>query len=251
MPERERPQKRSQRRRGRDAVAEHRPGLPGSQQVAVLDAVRAQGHRQDHRHDLAPRIGRSGTVSQRHRLIDELLDPQSLSQQRGQHHPGIGNDPLVIKQHDRLLVHHVGDLPSEGRGCRNQPQSSPTWEVTPPQPPDRTVDPGSAGVAATRCPTCALGAASASAVRRSHDGSRLKSTRSRCAAGYLMRHIRRLGPTCLHTTKLTGAEGRTWNALAYRVPVSAPLGRGQVRRTASTRRRIPGSSAELSRVTAE
>src|SRR3954451_22414336 len=42
VPERKRPQKRPERRRRRDLVAEDLPGPPGAQDVAVIDAVRAQ-----------------------------------------------------------------------------------------------------------------------------------------------------------------------------------------------------------------
>jgi hypothetical protein len=142
MPERERAQKRAQRRGRRDTVAEHRRGLARAQDVAVLDAVGPQRHGADHGHDLAPRIGGARTVAQTHGLIDELLHTEAPGQQRGQHHAGVGNRPLVIEHHDRLLVHHEGDLLSEGRGRLQLPQSSPAWEVTPPDHPDGTVDRG-------------------------------------------------------------------------------------------------------------
>jgi hypothetical protein len=123
VPEREGSQEPAQRRRSRHAVSEHRGGLTRPQDVAVLDAVRAQRHRRQHRHHLAPRIRAAGTLAQTHRLIDELLDPRTLREQPRQHHTGVGDRPLIIKHHDRLLVHHVGDLLSgaaTGAICRYQ-----------------------------------------------------------------------------------------------------------------------------------
>jgi len=45
MPERERPQKRSQRRRSHHPVPKHPRGAPAAQHVAVIDAVCAEQHR--------------------------------------------------------------------------------------------------------------------------------------------------------------------------------------------------------------
>jgi hypothetical protein len=45
VPKRERPQEGAERRGRRDCVGEHLASPPGAQQVAVVDAVRAQRHR--------------------------------------------------------------------------------------------------------------------------------------------------------------------------------------------------------------
>jgi hypothetical protein len=91
-------------------MTQHRRGLTRAQDVAVLDAVRAKRHRADHRHDLAPRVRGARPVAEPNPVIDELLDAEALSKQRRQHHPRIGDRPLIIEHHDRRAVHHVGDL---------------------------------------------------------------------------------------------------------------------------------------------
>jgi hypothetical protein len=110
VPERERPQERPKRRRRRDPMPEHRGGLPRAQHVAVLDAVSAQDHRADHRHHLATRIRAALALAEIHARVDQLLDPQPARQQRGHHHAGVGDRPLIVEHHDRRFVHHQGDL---------------------------------------------------------------------------------------------------------------------------------------------
>jgi hypothetical protein len=36
----------------------------------------------------------------------------AIAQQRRKHHAGVGDRPLIVKDHDRRFVHHEGDLPS-------------------------------------------------------------------------------------------------------------------------------------------
>ena len=112
MPERERPQERAQRRGCRDAMTEHRAGLSRAQHVAVLDAVRTEHHCRDQAHYFAPRVRRPRPVAEIDRLIDQRRQPQPASQQRGQHHASIRDDPLIIENDARCVrqtLHHAGD----------------------------------------------------------------------------------------------------------------------------------------------
>jgi hypothetical protein len=118
VPERECAQKRAQRRRRRDPAAQQPTRATRAQYVAVIDAVRAQRHRIDQRHDLAASIARAGPVgAQTHHPLRERLDPQSSGERRDEHDPGVRDRPLVIEadlhgvQSDRsVIVHHEGDL---------------------------------------------------------------------------------------------------------------------------------------------
>ncbi|MDP9346199.1 MAG: hypothetical protein M3P44_10820, partial [Actinomycetota bacterium] len=71
MPKRERAQKRAQRRRRRDPVTEDLAGSPGAQDVAVVNAVRAERHRRDERHDLRTRVRRARPVAEADGPLDE------------------------------------------------------------------------------------------------------------------------------------------------------------------------------------
>jgi len=84
---------------------------------AVIDAIRAQSHRRDQRHDLRPGVGRAGTLAEIDGLLDERLDPEALGERRGQHDPSVRHHPLIIEgnlhaaQSERpVIVHHEGDL---------------------------------------------------------------------------------------------------------------------------------------------
>jgi hypothetical protein len=127
MPERERAQKRAQRRRCHHPVTEYRRGLPGPQQIAVIDAVRTQRHRRDERHHLAARVRGAGPITETDRLINQRLDPEPISQHRRQHQTGVGDDALIVK-HDargvRQTLHHVGDLLVQARRRRNRQLSA-------------------------------------------------------------------------------------------------------------------------------
>ncbi len=107
-------------------MAKDLPGAPGAQHVAVIDAVRAQGHRRHQRHHLRPRVGRSPTVAQTDRVVDERLDPQALRKRRGEHDSRVGDRPLIIESHrdniqsdPPVIMHHEGDL-LRGPDCRLQ-----------------------------------------------------------------------------------------------------------------------------------
>ena len=111
VPERERAQERPQRRRRRDAMPEHRRGLPRPQHVAVLDAVRARAPSPTSIViTLRPGFAAPGRSPRSTRCIDQPLDPQPPCQQRRQHHARVRDRPLIIEHHDRRLVHHEGDL---------------------------------------------------------------------------------------------------------------------------------------------
>jgi hypothetical protein len=117
VPERERAQKRPQRRRRHDPVAQDRSGAPRAQQVAVVDAVRAQGHRRDQCHHLRAGIRRARALTEIDALIDQRLDAQALSQACREHDPRVSDRALVIEndpdrvQSDRpVSMHHEGDL---------------------------------------------------------------------------------------------------------------------------------------------
>jgi len=73
VPEGERAQERPQRR-GRRHPPKQGPQAPGAQHVAVVNAVRAQRHRVDQRHDLASGVGRAGPVAEADETLCERLD---------------------------------------------------------------------------------------------------------------------------------------------------------------------------------
>ncbi|WP_230317224.1 hypothetical protein [Conexibacter sp. W3-3-2] len=125
MPERERPQERAERRRGKHAVADQFGGAPRAQQVAVVDAVGAERHRRDQRHRLRALQAGAGTITEIDGLVDELLGPKALGKRRDQRDPGAGDRPLIVKTDvDRVqsgrpaMLHHEGDLLLQDPGCR-------------------------------------------------------------------------------------------------------------------------------------
>ncbi len=59
-----------------------------------------------------------------HAVLDETLDIEPVGERRGQHDPGVRDDPLVIEgdlhtvQSDRpAIINHQGDLLTPGPGC--------------------------------------------------------------------------------------------------------------------------------------
>lgn len=141
VPDRKRTQARPHRRRRRDAVAQDRAGLARPEQVAVIDAIGAQDHRQAHRHHLASRVSRARAIAEIDALLNELLEPETSREQRRKHHAGIRDRPRVIKVHDRHSF-TVRVTFRQGRDSRNLSLSSPARDVTPLQTPDRPVDRG-------------------------------------------------------------------------------------------------------------
>jgi hypothetical protein len=133
VPEGERPQKRSQRRRRHHSVAQDQTRAPGSQHVHVIDAVRPGEHPVHQRHHLPARQRRPRQPGIKpHRLIRQFLDPQPI-RQRGRHQQArVADQPLLIEPNlhrvearrafgnVRAVMHHSGDL------------------LTGPQPPDTT-----------------------------------------------------------------------------------------------------------------
>ena len=128
MPECERPQERSERRRGRDPPTQQPASPAGPEHVAVIDAVSAEQHREHERHHLATRVRRPRPIrAQPDQTTSALLDPEPLSQGRDEHNPSVRNHSLVIEnnvqavQSDRLVImHHEGDLLIAGRDRRHR-----------------------------------------------------------------------------------------------------------------------------------
>jgi hypothetical protein len=86
--------------------------------VTVIDAVRAQRHRGQQRHHLAPRVRRAFAIAEINHPVDQTLDPEPLGKDGWEQHPGVRDHPLVIEDHPRRVrqtVHHVGDLLSQAR----------------------------------------------------------------------------------------------------------------------------------------
>jgi hypothetical protein len=112
VPKGERAQKRAQRRRRRDTMPEHRPGLPRAQHIAVIDAVRPQAHRTDHRHHLPARIRCARPLAEINGPVDQSLDTKPTGEHRGEHHARVRDHPLVVEHNAgavRQTVHHAGD----------------------------------------------------------------------------------------------------------------------------------------------
>ena len=154
MPEGERAHKRSQGRRRGDPAAQQPSGAARPQDIAIIDAVRAEHHREQQRDHLATGVrGPRPIRPQPDQTPRQRLDPQPLAERRDQHHPGVRNDPLVVEadlhavQSDRLVIlHHEDDLLTAGPGCREQPLKPCTGghsSFRPGRnPPTESVDPG-------------------------------------------------------------------------------------------------------------
>ena len=123
MPERERPQKRPQRRRGHHRVPQHQAGRPGAQHVHVIDAVSAGEHPMHQAHHLAARQRRPRCLGiEPHTVVHQLLDTQPLGQRPRQQQPRVADQTLLIEanrdliersgalDYVRVIVHHSGDL---------------------------------------------------------------------------------------------------------------------------------------------
>ena len=102
MPERKRAQERPERRRCHRLVAEDRLGPASAQDLAVIDAVRAQQHRVHEREHLAPRPRRPRTPAQAHGRVDEHLEPQPPPKSHREHEPGVDDHTLVIEDDPRI-----------------------------------------------------------------------------------------------------------------------------------------------------
>jgi len=136
MPEGEGAQERAQRRGCRHPATRQPPRLARSQDLAVIDAVRAEHHREHQRRHLAPGVrGARPVASQPDQPPRQRFDPQAFGEGRDQHHSCVRDGPLVIEfdsqtvQSDRLVIMHLeGDLLCAGSGCSIQPLS-PAQEV--------------------------------------------------------------------------------------------------------------------------
>jgi hypothetical protein len=124
MPERETAQERPERRRREHAVAHHAIRLADPQHITVVDRVRAEQHRVHQREHFRTRPRPRRAIGERDRLIDETLDTEPITERRCEHHPGIGDGPLVVEDGfqpvqptsaaTRRIRHHQGDLLSAG-----------------------------------------------------------------------------------------------------------------------------------------
>ena len=125
MPERERAQEGPQGGGRRQPAAQQPPCATGSEQLAVIDRVGTQQHREDQRHHLAPRVRRPRPLApQPHQPPSQTLDPQPLRKRGDQRNPRVRNNPLIVKddlqavQSDRLVImHHLGDLLTQAPDC--------------------------------------------------------------------------------------------------------------------------------------
>ena len=125
VPERERAQERPQCRGRRHPAAQQPPRPTRPQQLAVIDAVRAQHHRKQQRHHLAARVrGARPIPAQPHQPPGQSLDPEPLGERRHQHHTRVRDSPFIVEldrqavHGNRLFfVHHLGDLLTPGPGC--------------------------------------------------------------------------------------------------------------------------------------
>ena len=133
MPERERAQKRPQRRRGRHLVTEHLTGLPGTQKVAVINAVSARHIADTKLITLRPALAAPGRSHKADGLIDQRLDPQPARERAGSMIPALAttrwssNRPRVHRG-VRQTLHHEGDLLVQARRRRIR-QLLPAQEV--------------------------------------------------------------------------------------------------------------------------
>jgi hypothetical protein len=125
-------------------MAEHIAGPARAQQIAVIDAVRAQCHRRDQRHHLGALVAGSHPLAKHDALIDNRLDPESPRERRDHDDSGVRNRPLIVKtdrdavQSDRPgNMHHEDDLLSQAATARIG-RFSPAQEVILRRPPDRT-----------------------------------------------------------------------------------------------------------------
>jgi len=133
VPERERPQKRSQRR-GCRHPSQQPTGPSRAQHLRVIDAVTTEHHREQQRQHLASRVHRSGTVArQQHRVINKALNTEPLGERREQHDSRVRDDLLIVKhdldaiQSDRSdIINPQGDLltpgPAAHTACKNPAQ---------------------------------------------------------------------------------------------------------------------------------
>jgi hypothetical protein len=133
--ERQRAQERAKRRWAGIHPPSSRRGATGPEQPAVIDAVGAQRHRVDQRQHLTPAFDAAPRTPD---APSHRRDPRSASarERRGEHDPGVRDEPLVIKrdvhavQSDgpAISLNQQGGLLTPGRGCAHS-RKSPTQKV--------------------------------------------------------------------------------------------------------------------------
>jgi hypothetical protein len=86
----ERPQKRPERGGRRQPATQETSGATRSQQLAVIDRVSTEQHREDQRHYLAARVrGARHLTAEIHEPVDQPLDLKPPGERRDQRDPGI------------------------------------------------------------------------------------------------------------------------------------------------------------------
>jgi hypothetical protein len=148
MPEREGPQKRAECRRRHRPVPEDRFAVAGAQDIAVIDAVRAQQHRVHQRQHLAPRPRRARALTELHRRVDQRLQTQPPAKRDREHQARVDDDTLIIKRDIRSVrqtVHQAGDPLMQTRSRWHGPSCLHRGSFHLPsrtEPPAKTVDQG-------------------------------------------------------------------------------------------------------------
>jgi hypothetical protein len=61
----------------------------------------AEQHRVHQREHFRARPSPRRAIAQRDRLVHERLQPEPITERRGEQHPGIRDDPLIVEDHFR------------------------------------------------------------------------------------------------------------------------------------------------------
>jgi hypothetical protein len=93
----ERAQERADRGGRGNTMAEHLPGGPGAQPIAVVDPAASGQQRVDHGHRLVAHLGSAGHLAELHVAVQQLAQPQPDRQGGRQQQPGVGDQALVVK----------------------------------------------------------------------------------------------------------------------------------------------------------
>jgi hypothetical protein len=119
MPEAERPQEDAQRGGGHHPMTQHPPGVPGAQDVGVVDVAGAGDKGVHQRQHLAARSGAADQTGHTDRSVHQRRDTEPGRQRRDHDQPGVGHQPLIVEAHrqpvrDVRYWPHRKCLPGEG-----------------------------------------------------------------------------------------------------------------------------------------